>query len=56
MTLPSLLAVFAHPDDESLSAGGLLARHAVHRPAGPQQDVAQRTGGSRRCRRANGPH
>jgi N-acetyl-1-D-myo-inositol-2-amino-2-deoxy-alpha-D-glucopyranoside deacetylase len=26
--LPSLLAVFAHPDDESLSAGGLLARHA----------------------------
>ncbi len=25
----SLLAVFAHPDDESLSAGGLLARHAA---------------------------
>jgi N-acetyl-1-D-myo-inositol-2-amino-2-deoxy-alpha-D-glucopyranoside deacetylase len=25
----SLLAVFAHPDDESLSAGGLLARHAT---------------------------
>jgi len=28
MTVPSLLAVFAHPDDESLSAGGVLARHA----------------------------
>ena len=26
---PVLLAVFAHPDDESLSAGGLLARHAA---------------------------
>ncbi|EPH41368.1 PIG-L deacetylase family protein [Streptomyces aurantiacus] len=29
MTLPSLLAVFAHPDDESLAAGGVLARHAA---------------------------
>ncbi|MEU1849231.1 PIG-L deacetylase family protein [Streptomyces sp. NPDC019990] len=29
MTPPSLLAVFAHPDDESLSAGGVLARHAA---------------------------
>ncbi|WP_327358744.1 PIG-L family deacetylase [Streptomyces sp. NBC_01304] len=28
-TVPSLLAVFAHPDDESLSAGGVLARHAA---------------------------
>jgi N-acetyl-1-D-myo-inositol-2-amino-2-deoxy-alpha-D-glucopyranoside deacetylase len=28
MTVPSVLAVFAHPDDESLSAGGLLARIA----------------------------
>lgn len=27
--LPSVLAVFAHPDDESLAAGGLLARHAA---------------------------
>ncbi len=27
-TEPSVLAVFAHPDDESLSAGGLLARAA----------------------------
>ncbi|TKJ32120.1 PIG-L deacetylase family protein [Blastococcus sp. CCUG 61487] len=26
MAEPSVLAVFAHPDDESLSAGGLLAR------------------------------
>ncbi|MEU4486402.1 PIG-L deacetylase family protein [Streptomyces purpurascens] len=26
--LPSLLGVFAHPDDESLVAGGVLARHA----------------------------
>ncbi len=25
----SLLAVFAHPDDESLSAGGLLARRTA---------------------------
>ena len=25
--LPSLLAVFAHPDDESLLAGGVLAQH-----------------------------
>ncbi|MYZ35089.1 MULTISPECIES: PIG-L family deacetylase [unclassified Streptomyces] len=29
MPVPSLLAVFAHPDDESLSAGGVLARHAA---------------------------
>ncbi|MFE7287651.1 PIG-L deacetylase family protein [Streptomyces noursei] len=29
MSLPGLLAVFAHPDDESLSAGGVLARHAA---------------------------
>jgi N-acetyl-1-D-myo-inositol-2-amino-2-deoxy-alpha-D-glucopyranoside deacetylase len=29
VALPSVLAVFAHPDDESLSAGGLLARHAA---------------------------
>ncbi|MFE6687598.1 PIG-L deacetylase family protein [Streptomyces sp. NPDC057743] len=29
MRPPSLLAVFAHPDDESLSAGGVLARHAA---------------------------
>ncbi|MCK8433879.1 hypothetical protein G3I77_12790 [Streptomyces sp. D2-8] len=28
MPVPSLLAVFAHPDDEYLSAGGVLARHA----------------------------
>ncbi|CAM5601942.1 1D-myo-inositol 2-acetamido-2-deoxy-alpha-D-glucopyranoside deacetylase [Streptomyces antimycoticus] len=29
MPFPSLLAVFAHPDDESLSAGGVLAQHAA---------------------------
>ncbi len=29
MPAPSLLAVFAHPDDESLSAGGLLAQQAA---------------------------
>ncbi|MFE7114853.1 PIG-L family deacetylase [Streptomyces sp. NPDC057654] len=29
MPVPDLLAVFAHPDDESLSAGGVLARHAA---------------------------
>ncbi|MDH6136826.1 N-acetyl-1-D-myo-inositol-2-amino-2-deoxy-alpha-D-glucopyranoside deacetylase [Kitasatospora sp. MAA4] len=29
MPVPSLLAVYAHPDDESLSSGGVLARHAA---------------------------
>ncbi|BFV61135.1 PIG-L family deacetylase [Kitasatospora sp. CMC57] len=29
MPVPSLLAVFAHPDDESLACGGVLARHAA---------------------------
>ncbi|MEU6764083.1 PIG-L family deacetylase [Streptomyces sp. NPDC046853] len=29
MSVASLLGVFAHPDDEALSAGGLLARHAT---------------------------
>ncbi|MFD7705892.1 PIG-L deacetylase family protein [Streptomyces sp. NPDC059786] len=29
MPVPSLLAVFAHPDDESLASGGVLARHAA---------------------------
>ena len=28
MQLSSLLAVFGHPDDESLAAGGTLAQHA----------------------------
>ncbi|GLX24029.1 PIG-L deacetylase family protein [Streptomyces lavendulae] len=29
MPLPSLLGVFAHPDDEALLAGGALAQHAA---------------------------
>lgn len=29
MPAPSLLAVYAHPDDESLAAGGILAKHAA---------------------------
>lgn len=29
MPLPSILAVLAHPDDESLATGGVLAKHAV---------------------------
>lgn len=29
MSLPSLLGVFGHPDDEALAAGGVLARHAA---------------------------
>ncbi|NUK16240.1 MULTISPECIES: PIG-L deacetylase family protein [Streptomyces] len=28
-SIPSLLGVFAHPDDESLLAGGVLAKHAA---------------------------
>ncbi|MGW6710834.1 PIG-L deacetylase family protein, partial [Streptomyces sp. NPDC054956] len=29
MPLPSVMGVFAHPDDESLAAGGVLALHAA---------------------------
>ncbi|MER5942062.1 PIG-L family deacetylase [Streptomyces sp. NPDC001928] len=29
MPVPSLLGVFAHPDDEALFSGGVLARHAA---------------------------
>lgn len=48
MSVPSLLAVFAHPDDESLSAGGVLARHAA---AGARTAVVTATWaeGSRRA-------
>ncbi|MFF4541151.1 PIG-L deacetylase family protein [Streptomyces aureus] len=37
---PSLLGVFAHPDDESLLAGGVLAQHAA---AGAQTAVVTTT-------------
>ncbi|MBN1092894.1 PIG-L family deacetylase [Blastococcus sp. TML/M2B] len=40
MAEPSLLAVFAHPDDESISAGGLLARSAA---AGARTTVVSAT-------------
>lgn len=43
MPVPSLLAVFAHPDDESLSAGGVLARHAA---AGARTAVVTATWGA----------
>ncbi|WP_155058963.1 PIG-L family deacetylase [Streptomyces blattellae] len=48
MSVPSLLAVFAHPDDESLSSGGVLARHAA---AGARTGVvtATWTEGTRRA-------
>ncbi|MFD9003296.1 PIG-L deacetylase family protein [Streptomyces sp. NPDC059582] len=39
---PSLLGVFAHPDDESLLAGGVLARHAA---AGARTAVVTATWG-----------
>ncbi len=45
----SLLAVFAHPDDESLSAGGLLARHAA---AGARTAVVTATWAADTCRAA----
>ena len=40
--MPSLLAVFAHPDDESLAAGGLLVQQAA---AGEQTAVVTATWG-----------
>src|SRR5262245_60403639 len=41
MAMPSLLGVFAHPDDEALSSGGVLARHAG---AGARTGVVTATG------------
>ncbi|MFF8995056.1 PIG-L deacetylase family protein [Streptomyces sp. NPDC014983] len=49
MHVPSLLAVFAHPDDESLSAGGVLARHA---DAGARTGVVTSTWAEGTCRAA----
>ncbi|KOU22131.1 membrane protein [Streptomyces sp. WM6372] len=48
MPMPSVLAFFAHPDDEALSAGGVLARHAA---AGARTAVvtATWTAGTRRA-------
>ncbi|MEU1128991.1 PIG-L family deacetylase, partial [Streptomyces sp. NPDC005900] len=48
MPVPGLLAVFAHPDDESLMAGGVLARHAA---AGARTTVVTATwaAGTRRA-------
>lgn len=43
MPLPSLLAVYAHPDDESLWSGGVLARHAA---AGARTAVVTATWGA----------
>jgi N-acetyl-1-D-myo-inositol-2-amino-2-deoxy-alpha-D-glucopyranoside deacetylase len=43
LPVPSLLAVFAHPDDESWAAGGLLARHAA---AGARTAVVTATWGA----------
>jgi N-acetyl-1-D-myo-inositol-2-amino-2-deoxy-alpha-D-glucopyranoside deacetylase len=49
MLVPSLLAVFAHPDDESLWAGGVLARHAA---AGARTAVVTATWGTDSARAA----
>ncbi len=48
MSLPSLLAVHAHPDDESIFSGGVLAQHAA---AGARTAVVTATwvGGSHRA-------
>ncbi|MEW1639335.1 PIG-L deacetylase family protein [Streptomyces sp. NPDC093801] len=43
MPLPSLLAVYAHPDDESLWSGGVLAQHAA---AGARTAVVTTTWGA----------
>ncbi|MEV7581561.1 PIG-L deacetylase family protein [Streptomyces erythrochromogenes] len=43
MPLPSLLAVYAHPDDESLWSGGVLAQHAA---AGARTAVITATWGA----------
>ncbi|MEY2232790.1 PIG-L deacetylase family protein [Streptomyces sp. BF23-30] len=43
MPVPSLLAVYAHPDDESLWSGGILAQHAA---AGGRTAVVTTTWGA----------
>lgn len=45
--LPSLLGVFAHPDDKSLLAGGVLAQHHA---GGAHTAVVTATWASRRRR------
>ncbi|TDU67820.1 PIG-L deacetylase family protein [Streptomyces sp. KS 21] len=53
MPLPSLLAVYAHPDDESLWSGGVLARHAA---AGARTAVVTATWGTDTPRAAELAH
>lgn len=53
--LPSLLGVFAHPDDESLLAGGVLAQHhsdgarTASSPRPGRPTAAARPNSSTRC-------
>lgn len=47
MTLPRLLCVQAHPDDETIWTGGTLARHCA---AGGEADVVTTTWGIGRPR------
>ncbi|NUK62431.1 PIG-L family deacetylase [Streptomyces lunaelactis] len=49
MPVPSLLAVYAHPDDEALCSGGVLARHAA---AGARTGVVTATWAAETARAA----